>query len=197
MSFKRGLVYGVGVNDWDGSIWVDGKLIKEYQLWQDMLRRCISEEYKKECQTYQDVTCSKEWLSMTSFIKDVSQMKGFGLSGWELDKDILSKGNKLYSKDTCCFVPAEINTLLVKRDNARGVYPVGVYFDKPSGKFKAQLTVNGKRKHLGRFTTPEEAFQAYKTAKEANIEVVANKWKDQLDERVYQALMNYSVNIDD
>jgi len=197
MSKKRSLVFGVGVNDWAGKVKVGGKHIKEYQLWQNMLQRCFDEKYKQKYPTYDGVTCSKEWLSMTKFIEDVSQMKGFGLSGWELDKDIIQKGNKLYSKDTCCFVPAEVNSLLVKRDNSRGEWPVGVYFDKHAGKFKARLNINGKQKHLGYFTTPEEAFQVYKLAKEAQVKVVAHKWKHLLDERVFQALLDYEVNIDD
>jgi len=197
MSGKRSLVYGVGVNDWDGNIELDGKLIMEYVLWSNMLKRCFDEKIKQKHPTYKDVTCSKEWLSMTKFIEDVSQMKGFGLSGWALDKDILQKGNKLYSKDTCCFVPHEINTLLVKRDNYRGEWPVGVCFHKAKGKFMAYLKINGKLKHLGYFTTPEEAFQVYKLAKEAYIKVVAEKWKHLLDERVFQALLTYDVAIDD
>ena len=197
MSGKRSLVFGVGVNDWGSSIKVNGRNLQEYDLWHCMLRRCFDEKRKQEHPTYKDVTCSKEWLSMTSFIEDVSQMKGFGLSGWELDKDILQKGNKLYSKDTCCFVPHEINMLLTKRDNARGEYPIGVYFHKASGKFKAYLTINGKMKHLGYFNTPEQAFQAYKLAKEAYIKAVAEKWKHLLDEWVFQALMSYEVAIDD
>ena len=134
---------------------------------------------------------------MTSFIRDVSQMRGYGLSGWHLDKDILQKGNKLYSKETCCFVPAEVNLLLIKSDKARGEWPVGVYFNKRDGKFMARLKINGKVKFLGYFTSPEDAFFAYKLAKEAQIKVVAEKWKDQLDERVYQALLNYTVEITD
>jgi len=197
MSGNRSLVLGVGVNDWVGNVKVDGKDIKEYKLWKSMLQRCFNEKFKQKCPTYEGVTCSKEWLSMTKFIEDVSQMKGFGLDGWALDKDILQKGNKLYSKDTCCFVPAEVNNLLTKRDNSRGEFPVGVYFDKCAGKFKAQLTINGKLKHLGRFNTPEEAFQVYKLAKEAQIKVVAEKWQHLLDERVFQALMAYEVSIDD
>ena len=197
MRSKRSLVYGVGVNDWAGSVMVDGKLIMEYTLWANMLKRCFSEKYKQKHPTYEDVTCSKEWLLMTPFIEDVSKMKGYGLKGWEFDKDILSKGNKLYSKDTCCFVPHEINLLLTKSDKSRGEWPVGVCFDKAAGKFMAQIRTNGKLKYLGLFTTPEEAFQAYKLAKEAQIKVVAEKWKDQLDERVYQALLKYTVSVND
>jgi len=197
MGKKRSLVFGVGVNDWVGNVRVGGKPIWEYQLWQSMLRRCFSEEYKQNRPTYQGVTCSKDWLSMTKFIEDVSQMRGFGLRGWALDKDILVKGNKLYSKDNCCFVPLEVNSLLTKSDNSRGEYPVGVYFDKYAGKFKAKLTVNGKQKTLGYFNTPEEAFQVYKLAKEAYIKAVAQKWQHLLDERVYSALMTYDVSVDD
>ena len=134
---------------------------------------------------------------MTTFIEDVSKMKGFGLEGWQLDKDIIQKGSKLYSKDTCCFVPAEVNLLLTKRDKCRGEYPVGVNFHKATGKFRARLNINGRLKHLGLFNTPEEAFQVYKPAKEAQIKVVAEKWKHLLDERVYQALMTYEVSTDD
>jgi len=197
MGGKRSLVFGVGVNDWVGNISVDGRKIREYNLWQGMLERCFDEKFKQRRTTYNDVTCSKEWLSMTKFIEDVSQMRGFGLDGWALDKDILQKGNKLYSKDTCCFVPLEVNNLLVKSDNSRGEYPVGVCFHKTRGKFMAYLRINGKLKHLGLFTTPEEAFQVYKLAKEAYIKVVAHKWKHLLDERIFQALMSYEVAIDD
>ena len=197
MAGKRSLVFGAGVNDWAGNISVNGKKIWEYKLWSNMLKRCFSGEYKQKYPTYEGVTCSKDWLSMTTFMEDVSQMKGFGLSGWELDKDILQKGNKLYSKDTCCFVPHEINMLLIKRDNCRGEWPVGVDFHKASGKFRAQLRINGKTKFLGYFTSPEEAFQVYRTAKEAQIKVVAHKWKHLLDERVFQALLAYEVAIDD
>jgi len=197
MGRKRSLVYGVGINDWVGNVKVGGKLIKEYDLWQSMLERCFSDKFKQECPTYEGVSCSKDWLSMTKFIEDVSQMNGFGLIGWQLDKDILQKGNKLYSKDTCCFVPAEVNLLLIKSDKIRGEFPVGVNFDKASGKFRAQLTISGKQKNLGYFPTPEEAFQAYKLAKEVQIKVVANKWKHLLDERAYQALLDYEVKVND
>jgi len=194
---KRSLVCGVGVNDWVGNVKVGGKLIMECQLWQNMLKRCFTDGFKQSRPTYKDVTCSKEWLSMTNFVNDVSKMKGFGLSGWCLDKDILQKGNKLYSKDTCCFVPQEVNLLLIKSDKSRGEYPVGVCFHKATGKFRARLKMEGKAKFLGYFNTPEEAFQAYKLAKEAYIKAVAQKWQHLLDERVYSALMTYDVSVDD
>jgi len=162
-----------------------------------MLCRCFNEKYKQKYPTYKDVNCSGDWLHMKKFIEDVSQMKGYGFDGWQLDKDILVKGNKLYSKDTCCFVPQEVNYLLTKSDNARGEWPIVVWFDKQKGKYRSKLKANGKKRNLGYFNTAEEAFFAYKAAKEAQIKVVAQQWKDQLDERVYQALLNYTVDITD
>jgi len=197
MGGKRSLVCGVGVNDWAGNVKVGGKLIREYDLWKSMLRRCFTDGFKQSRPTYEGVTCSKDWLSMTNFVNDVSKMRGYGLIGWALDKDILVKGNKLYSKDNCCFVPQEVNSLLTKSDRIRGEWPVGVCFDKATGKFRASLAVNGKQKTLGYLTTPEEAFQVYKAAKEAQIKAVADKWQHLLDERVFQALMEYEVNIND
>ena len=55
----------------------------------------------------------------------------------------------------------------------------------------------GKPKHLGYFKTEIEAFNAYKQAKESFVKEQANKWKDQIDERAYNALMNYTVEITD
>ena len=59
------------------------------------------------------------------------------------------------------------------------------------------MSAYSKLKYLGRYNTPEQAFLAYKIAKESYIKEVAEKWRDQIDPRVYNTLMNYEVNIDD
>ena len=55
----------------------------------------------------------------------------------------------------------------------------------------------GMREFLGYFNTELEAFNAYKQAKESFIKEQANKWKGEIDDRAYEALMSYEVNIDD
>ena len=72
-----------------------------------------------------------------------------------------------------------------------------MYFNKTKGKFVAQLNKNGKLIGLGYFDFELEAFSVYKEQKECHIKEVANKWKDQIDPRVYEALMNYQVEITD
>ena len=51
--------------------------------------------------------------------------------------------------------------------------------------------------YLGVFETPKQAFQVYKQAKEDYIKEVAEEYKGKIDNRLYEALMNYEVEIDD
>ena len=117
--------------------------------------------------------------------------------GYQLDKDILVKGNKIYSEDTCVFVPYEVNLFLTKTDAKRGLHPIGVNFNKAKGMFKSYIHIHRKQYHLGFFNDEASAFNAYKKAKENHVKVIAEKYKDDMDARAYKALMNYSVDITD
>ena len=164
-----------------------------FQLWKNMLKRCYSEVSFKKSPSYEQCLTSETFNHYQQFKTWCNQQLGFGNTGWELDKDILVKGNKVYSEDTCCFVPKEINLLLVKHDKGRGNYSLGVDYHKSRKQFRARCS----DKHLGWFNTEIEAFNAYKTAKESYIKSLANKWKDQIDPRAYEALMKYEVEITD
>ena len=148
-----------------------------FQLWKNMLKRCYSEVSFKKSPSYEQCLTSETFNHYQQFKTWCNQQLGFGNTGWELDKDILVKGNKVYSEDTCCFVPKEINLLLVKHDKGRGNYSLGVDYHKSRKQFRARCS----DKHLGWFNTEIEAFNAYKTAKEDYIKSLANKWKDQID----------------
>ncbi len=205
MQIKKGTVkdktvpsiYGVGVVGNELVIDNLGNLPKEYKLWQDMLRRCYDDKFHSRFQTYVGCSVSENFKYYPYFKEWCNQQIGFGNEGWQLDKDILVKGNKLYSEDTCCFVPREINYLFVNRRLHRGEYPVGVSYDKQRDKFVAGYSVNGARKGLGRYDTIDEAFRVYKLAKESHIKQIAEAWKSSLDNRAYNALINYNVDIYD
>lgn len=146
--------------------------------------------------------CKNEFQSSTHFREWALKQVGFGEPGFELDKDILVKGNRVYSPDTCVFVPAEVNGLFsgCYRSKKRGKYPIGVSFNNGSGSFVAQMSSRqdkGLDKYLGSFPTVEEAFACYKAAKEARIKALAEKWKDKIDPRAYAALMARTVDWDD
>ena len=191
-------VFGVGIVGNKYPISEGGILIKEYMLWTNMLERCYSDTYKKKRPTYKDCEVSENFKSYEYFYEWCQNQVGFANEGWHLDKDLLIKGNKVYSEHFCIFIPQEINSLLVKRKALRGEYLIGVYWHNKGKAFVAQVNKNkGKPEHLGYFNTELEAYNAYKQAKEAFVKEQANEWKDKIDIRAYNALMNYEVNIDD
>ena len=191
-------VFGVGIFGTKHPSTINGRNIKEYVLWQRMLERCYSDGFKKKNPTYIDCEVSENFKSYEYFYEWCYKQIGFGVGGFELDKDLLVKGNKVYNESTCVFIPAEINLLLIKRDASRGEHLIGVSWCKRDKAFVAQVSRNkGKPERLGYFKTEIEAFNAYKKAKEVFVKEVAEKWKSQIDERAYNALMNYEVEIDD
>ena len=191
-------VFGVGIIGAKYPVSEGGIHTKDYVLWKSMLQRCYSTVYKKKYPTYEGCEVSDNFKSYEYFYEWCQNQFGFGVDGFELDKDLLVKGNKVYSEDSCVFLPQEINKVLTKRDNIRGKYLIGVSWHKRDKAFKAMVNKNkGRSEWLGYFKTEIEAFNAYKTAKEAFVKEQANKWKDKIDERAYNALMNYEVSIDD
>ena len=191
-------VYGVGISGTKYPPTINDVKTKEYGLWQNMLERCYSDTFKKRRPTYGGCEASENFKSYEYFYEWCQNQIGFGECGFQLDKDLLTKGNKIYSENTCVFIPREINQVLIKREALRGEYLIGVYWHNTKKAFKAQVNTNkGKQEYLGLFNTELEAFNAYKDAKEAFIKEQANKWKSQIDIRAYNALMNYKVEITD
>ena len=191
-------VCGVGILGTKYPSRVNDVLTKEYILWTHMLERCYSDSFKKKYPTYEGCEVSNNFKSYEYFYEWCHKQIGFGVEGWHLDKDLLIKSNKVYSETTCVFLPFEINSLLIKRGALRGEHLIGVSWYKRDKAFVAKVSRNeGQQEHLGYFNTELEAFNAYKTAKEAFVKEQANRWNGKIDIRAYNALMNYEVNIDD
>ena len=191
-------VHGVGIVGTKYPSRADGVQTEEYTLWRNMLQRCYSNTYKKKYSTYEGCEVSSKFKSYEYFYEWCHKQVGFGNKGWHLDKDLLIKGNKVYSEYSCIFIPKDINLLLTKCTASRGEHLIGVSWCKRYMPFRATVSRNkGEQEHLGLFNTELEAFNAYKKAKEAFVKEQANNWKSQIDERAYEALMSYEVNIDD
>lgn len=195
------LVHGIGFNSGKYPAVVDGKPLLVYRTWKSMLSRC-TEKLCAKFPTYNGVACSENFKSYSYFYEWCKNQKGFGNvdekgNCWQLDKDLLIKGNKLYSEDTCVFIPSRLNKLLTKRDAERGDFLIGVDFQKSAKKYRARCCDGSSNHYIGLFCTQEEAFSAYKLYKESLVKQVANEYKEQIDSRAYQTLMNYEVNITD
>lgn len=196
MKTNNKFIYGIGMNDNIFPVHINGSLIKSYVQWRSMLCRCYDPKFHLKEPSYIGCTVCEEWLLFSNFKKwfDKNYIKGY-----DLDKDILFKGNKIYSPETCCFVPHKINTLFIKNDKDRGKFPIGICLDKNAKKIRAQININRKVKYLGIFNTIEEAFNVYKIAKEDYISEIAEEYygKSLISENVYHAMLNYKVEITD
>ena len=192
------LVFGVGVNDLGYRTQVKedvskngGKRIqktvfqcKYYEAWKSMLTRCYSEKYLESYPTYIGTSVCSEWLSATAFKKWMEQQDW---SGKCLDKDIIAPRSKLYSPETCAFVLKATNNFVIACDASRGEYPIGVYLFKRTGKYQASCRnpFSEEQEHLGYFSTPGEAHEAWRKRKHELAQLVA---ATESDIRVVEAL---------
>ena len=186
-------VYGVGITGEKIPV-VDGKRCKQRELWVRMLDRCYSKGKNKP--TYEGCSVSENFKYYPFFKEWCEKQIGFDVKGFALDKDILVKGNKVYSEDACVFVPQEINNILTYKKSTNKGLSASVALQK-SGRYSVSFRKDRITQNLGRFDTAEEAFQAYKQVKESYIKEVAEKWKDSVDDKVYESLMNWEIHIDD
>lgn len=192
--------YGVGYigYGYNRNCEVSRNLLK---IWSGVLQRSFDPLWKDRYEWYRNTTCAEEFLCASDFINWAKSQVGFNSvdefgKKFAIDKDLLGKGRDLYSPETCAFIPREINNLLISVKKEDSCLPIGVTAVR-DGKYRARISINNKEVYLGIFNTPEEAFIAYKFAKESHIKDVAEKWRGEVDERVYEILLKYKVeNID-
>ena len=189
------LVWGVGINDYDGPVYKNGKHLKFYDAWKGMLMRCYSKKYQAKRPTYIGCSVCDEWLSLSNFKEwfDINYREDMAL-----DKDILIQGNKVYSPEACSFVPQYINSLLTDAGAIRGILPLGVSALKPNSKIRKITTTyrascrDGNGGMLRKtFKTVEEARQWYVTTKTRMVNeqaIYAFKAGDITDD-IYKALV--------
>ena len=146
-------------------------------------------------QSYIGCTVDPKWHYLSNF-KQWYDEQG-DVTGKQLDKDIISPGNKVYGPDTCFFVSPQLNTFFAKCDKVRGKYPIGVYKDHNMKKrpFRCQLSIGTGKRWQRYYDTPEEAYQAFIQAKK---KVLLEKYiLPETDQRLKQALYNVYNNMEE
>lgn len=162
---RQKMVCGIGINDYEG------RDLALFTVWRGMLFRCYEHKHNK---SYEQCSVCDEWLSLNNFSKWF--YKNYR-KGWQLDKDILCDGVKIYSPDTCCFVPREINMCVVGKNAKSITYAKGAW----------QASFN--QKYIGRYRTKEDATMAYRRMKAQRIEDLTEKYKQELPSKVSNKLL--------
>lgn len=192
-------VFGVGYTGMgEYRCWIGGKATPQYDTWRAMISRCYSEKIHTRQPYYKVCTVTEEWHNYQNFAMWYDQ-NYYKIEGqrMHLDKDILVKGNKVYSPDTCVFVPQSINSLFIKKQTRENL-PVGVGLGegctvRPYVAFCNNG--NGKQVRIGSFHSAMEAFGAYKRYKEDLIKKIAEEYKWIIPQRLYEAMINYEIEI--
>lgn len=196
-------VFGVGITGNKYPTKINGKHVAEYIAWHNVISRSYNKKDKTKNPTYQNVTCCEEWLSYENFYEWLHSQENFDkwLNGkrWAIDKDIVNKGNKIYSPKNCCLVPQNVNCLFTKRDNYRGDLPIGIFKNGIEFRVHCSNPFTCKYEDLGTYQTIEEAFFVYKKRKEEIIKQVAEIEYNNgnITKKCYDAMMSYEVEITD
>lgn len=184
----------IGINDADYFVAqiIDGKYVscKIFKTWTGMLERCYSEQVKAKRPTYIGCTVCDEWLTFSNFKR---WMETQDYEGKQLDKDLISKGNKVYSPETCIFISPMVNSF-ISSGSADNGFPVGVQQNKQTGRFYSDCLQlgEGKRKRLGTFATVVEAAKAYVDFKKEMAVKLASM---QTDARVAELILERFENL--
>lgn len=191
------LFFGVGVRGGKYKGYNGNNKKTEYSLWTGMLKRCYSKSAQLARPSYIGCVVSDNFKEYDYFYEWCQNQIGFNEKGFQLDKDLLKKGNRIYSEDLCLFLPSKINTALILRKSKRGKYPIGVTYSERDRLFASTLTMYGKNTHVGYFKDEMSAFLKYKEVKEAYLKDLAKLYKKQINPLAYLALLNYEVSIND
>lgn len=171
MRVKIKLVYGVGMNDskepnqfFDKETGKQVWICPYYRAWKNMLERCYSPKKHAKFPTYIGCSTCDEWLIFSKF---KAWMERQDWQGKHLDKDLLVKGNKVYSPSTCLFIDPIINTFINDGLKSKRTRLMGACFHKQAGKYQAECRnpFKGKAEYIGLFDSESAAHEAWKDRK--------------------------------
>ena len=172
------LIHGVGINDLHGNIKKNKVTKKAYDIWVSMLNRAYNKDFKSTNLAYTDVYVCDEWLYFSNFKKWFDENYRWDLIQYgiklELDKDMICKDKKVYSPETCVFIPKKVNTFIQDKTNVNTSGYIGVHFHKHRNKYEVRIRefYTGKSKYLGLYDDPEIGYGVYKKEKIHQLECV-------------------------
>lgn len=152
--------------------------------WRAMLKRCYSDEVQKVSKSYRGCSVHPDWHNFQVFAEWYTKQEGYGL-GFDLDKDLIVKGNKVYSEWTCCLLPREINSLLQLKESDRQL-PYGISVKR--GKYEVRAKLGGKTVWLGSFSYIGDAEDRYIQSKREYCKKLIEKWQGNLGVEVIDKL---------
>lgn len=157
-----------------------------YNKWSNMMYRCYDQEFHIKAPYYKSCYVCVEWHNFQTFAQWYYSQPYVG-PGYQLDKDILFRGNTLYSPMTCALIPAAINAAATPGTLQNGELPRGI--NMRGSKYRVKI---GSTQY-GTHNTLEEANEVYIREKKLKMIYYAELYQDYIDDRVYHALLDWEV----
>lgn len=177
IKMDKRLMYNWGINDVKNS-----SRKQYYKSWNAMICRCYSDKSLLNHSEYTNVNIYEGWKYLSNF-KEWFSTANY-IQGYVLDKDLYIPNSKIYSPDTCLFIPAGLNNL-VNIKNVKG------YKKLPSGNYFVEMRIRGKSKSLGTYKTEKEAHNVYIKEKANHIMDIADEYKH-INDKIYVGLYRHA-----
>lgn len=197
---KAPLTFGVGYTDGEVTKNEAEDHLPYYRHWKQILERSYCPKLKKKYPSYDNVTVCEDWHSLKNFKIWFDNNYQQGWDQYCLDKDLLCDqlNFKIYSPETCVFLPHRLNTLIIKRYKNRKnkELPIGITKKSKNSKYCARCQIGESQPHvIGYYKDLNEAWEVYRNFKQNYIKELSEDYfnKGLIDERAYKALMNYKV----
>lgn len=162
---------------------------KLYSKWASMICRGYSEKYKAKKPTYKDVSVCSDWHNFQNFAKWAVNRDDY-LEEWEIDKDILIASNRIYSPESCCFVPRIINCA-IRSSALKDKTKIPFRISGGQKQYKVFITLDNSVKKALYFKDIEQAHSAVVEFKTKRVKELAEQFKQQLNSEVYLKLSNF------
>lgn len=192
-------------NPYDKSIWgvgylgeetethfVNNACIPSFGAWTNMIKRCYAEHLRHKHLAYTNCTMCDEWHNYQNFRSwydtnyyDIREGR------MHIDKDVMVKDNKVYSPETCIFLPQRINMIFMKKNR------MIIDADLPTGLRRTVVGFSAtyNTKWLGNFKTLKEALYYYNIEKQIHINKVAEEYRGRIPDFIYYALLNWNKKL--
>lgn len=174
---------------------INNKSTDAYGCWRNMLIRCYGERYQKEKPSYIGCTVCEEWHNFQNFAKWYYANHPQDGEKWHLDKDFTVIGNKIYSPETCAFIPASVNSFITDCARSRGEFNIGVTFARDRKMFRAscQNPFSGEQERIGQYKSELEGHLAWRKRKSQHCDSLIDKYDSEI---VKSAIRNYKYALD-
>lgn len=174
---------------------INGKHLRVNIIWKAILYRCYNKNSLEKNATYKGCTVDEKWHNFQNFAGWYYENYPSDGKVYELDKDLKVIGNKIYSENTCLFIPHNINTFITQRCNALSPNLIGTSYRVNYKKYIARCgnPVTGKRENLGYFNTELEAHLAWRKRKS---EIAHELAMQQKNPDVRDALLRWKEALD-